>query len=221
MEAERGQGFSFDDFALHTLLRGIMPVSEPNSETEKKFEDHRNKLRHEATCLASYIALYRNLHERRTDRLAEMNLAPAFFQTVIMALNSALILWVSKLFDKNGQRGIFNFLSFIENNLGIFSIEQLQRRRNYPAGHRLLDQEPITVETINEYKRLIESLECLPSFRTRRDKFYAHFDKEYFFDPDRLAEEAPLTRDDLEEVVRILSEIIDHYSCAYDGEMSY
>ena len=40
----------------------------------------------ELSRLASYVRLYRRLHERRMDRLNEMNIAPAFFLTTIDSL---------------------------------------------------------------------------------------------------------------------------------------
>ena len=53
----------------------------------------------------------------------------------------------------------------------------------------------------------------------RRDKFHAHFDKEYFFDPLRLAEDAPLVWADLDNVMVVVGEIIIRYSTAYDGQI--
>jgi len=50
------------------------------------------------------------------------------------ALLAVIILWVDKLFSERGERGIFNFLSFIENNMKIFGIEELRRRKNHPSG---------------------------------------------------------------------------------------
>jgi hypothetical protein len=76
---------------------------------ESQFEEYRKYLHDEIVRLASYIRLYRHLHERRTDRLAEMNLAPAFFSLVIDALFSAIVLWVDKLFDKKSERGYGTF----------------------------------------------------------------------------------------------------------------
>ena len=103
-----------------------------------------------------------------------MNIAPAFFETVTNALRSVLILWVDNLFDERGERGIFNFLTFIEQNRKIFAIEQLQRRKNYPDDHWMLkNRDPITLETITEDRERIKNLDCLKSFRTRRDKFIA------------------------------------------------
>jgi len=188
-------------------------------ETEKEFEEYRLHLRSEASRLVCYVALYQKLNERRTDRLEEMNLAPAFFSTVTDALFSAIILWVDKLFDEKGQRGIFDFLAFIENNRSILAIEQLKRRRNYPDGHWMLDRDEITTEQINADRERIKNLDCLKSFEIRRDKFHAHFDKDYFFDRDRLADEAPIKWGDFKKVIEVLSDIINNYSAAYDGNL--
>jgi hypothetical protein len=46
---------------------------------EKMFEQYREALRGEATRLACFIRVYRLLHERRGDQLAELNIAPASF----------------------------------------------------------------------------------------------------------------------------------------------
>ena len=148
-----------------------------------------------------------------------MNIAPAFFQVVTDALLSAIILWGDKLFDERGERGIFNFLTFIEHNRNILTIEQLKRRKNYPDGHWMLNRDPITLETIIEDRERIKGLDCLQSFKTRRDKFQAHFDKKYFFDRERLSEEAPLTWGDLEKVIEAISDVINRYSAAYDGQL--
>ncbi len=80
---------------------------------EKKFEEYREHLKSEAGRWVRYIKLYHRLNERREDRLAEMNIAPCFFQVTIDALFSVIILWVDKLFGYNAKRGFVNFLSFI------------------------------------------------------------------------------------------------------------
>jgi hypothetical protein len=195
-----------------------MPTALPNHETEKKFEEYRRSLVNETTRLASFVALFRRLYERRVDRLEEMNIAPAFFQVAADALLSSIILWVDKLFDERGERSIFNFLKFIERNRNILAVEQLKRRKNYPDGHWMLDRDPITVEAINQDRDRIQRLDCLQNFKILRDKFYAHFDKEYFFDRERMADEAP-TWSDLEKVMGVISDVINCYSAAYDGQL--
>jgi hypothetical protein len=72
------------------------------SADEKMFEKHRDYLEQEVKRVTCYVRVYRLLQERRADRLDEMNIAPAFFQTVTDALFSAIILWVDKLFASVG-----------------------------------------------------------------------------------------------------------------------
>jgi len=189
------------------------------TETERKFEEYREYLSKEAIRLASYVGLYRRLHERRADRLDEMNMAPAFFQVALDALFSAIVLWVDKLLSEKSERGLVNFLKFCEHNRKIFEVKELQRRRNYPDGHWMLKREPITFQTIQEDREKIKRLEPLKSFRLRRNKFHAHFDKEYFFDRKKLSKEAPLKWSDLEKVIDVIKDIINRYSAAYDGNL--
>ena len=188
------------------------------SKEEQKFEEYREYLYQEATRLASYIALYRRLHELRAERLDEMNIAPAFFQVVVDVLFSAIVLWVNKMFDDKSERGLANFLTFCECNRKIFELKELQRRNNYPDNHWMIkDRQPVTIESINEDRERIRKLESLPSFKLRRDKFQAHFDKKYFFDRKKLAEAAPLRWSDLTKVVEVMKDIINGYSVDYDG----
>lgn len=190
-----------------------------NSEKENKFEVFRSFLKEEALLLVSFIAVYRRLQERRTDRLNEMNLAPAFFSLVFDALNSAIIHKVHNLFDEKGERGIFNFLKFIENNRDIFTIDRLKCRVKKPIAEWISEKKPVTFEMIEEDKKNIRNLACLQSFKTRRDKYYAHFDKKYIFNLERLGEDAPIIWGDFKNIRELLGELIDRYSSAYDGQL--
>ncbi len=207
------------------ITREIMQMSDDEhktmmdkTEAELKFEEYRQYLQEEAIRLISYIRLYKQLHELRHDRLNEMNIAPAFFQIVIDALFPVIVIWVDKMFSKKSERGLWNFLTFCEHNCNILEIKELQRRRNYADDHWMLqDRKSITFQTIQHDKIMINELNSLSSFKLRRDKFHAHFDKEYFFDREKLSEDAPLIWSDLEAVVKIVKEITNRYSVAYDG----
>jgi len=194
-----------------------MQIGQSKTKSEIEFELYREGLLKEGQRLASYVRLYRRLHERKADRLDEMNLAPAFFTIVIDALSSALVIWVEKLFSKKSERGLVNFLEVCKNNIDIFDSKELHRRRNFPDGHWALCKQPITIQIIQEDREKVEKLESFGSFKLRRDKFCAHFDKEYFLDRERLSEDAPLRWLDLEEPLKIMNEIIDRYSAAYDS----
>ncbi len=189
------------------------------TEPEEKFEEYREYLCQEAVRLASYVRLYRRLHDCWADRLDEIKVAPPFFLVVRDALFSAIVLWVNKLFDEKSERGLVHFLTFCEYNRSMFEIEELQCRLNYPDGHWMLDREPILLKTIREDRERINKLKSLRSFKLRRDKFHAHFDKKYFFDRKKLSQDAPLKWSDLEEVIRVMKDIINRYSAAYDGKL--
>ena len=68
-------------------------------------------------------------------------------------------------------------------------------------------------------RKQIAKLESLPHFKLRRDKFHAHFDKEYFFKRRKLGNDAPLKWSDLDAVIEVMGDILNHYSAAYDGNV--
>lgn len=185
---------------------------------EQHFSDYRKYLREEIHRFRDCVAVYRQIQERKTDRLEVINQAPAFFGVVEGALFTSIVLWGDKLFDEDGERGLFNFLTFVEYNRKWLTSDKLQRRKGYPDGHWMLDGRiPITAESIEYDREKIRSLEALKSFRIRRDKFHGHFDKEYFFDRQRLQSEAPLRWDDLKEAGDIMGAMLNDYSVDFDG----
>lgn len=190
------------------------------SVTEQNFEEYRRFLLNEAQRLTRYIDVYSLLRECKNDRLEEMNIAPAFFGTVIDALFSATILWTDKMFDEKSERGLGNFLKFCENNVRILAVKELRRRNNYSDNHWMIsDRLDVSYQDTQNHRQKIEQMKCLPSIRLRRDKFHAHFDAKYFFDRRKISDEAPLFSDDFREVVDTMEEIINFYSTSYDGKI--
>jgi AbiU2 len=190
------------------------------SDAEKRFEKHRDNLRREVGLLADYVDLFRRLHKRRRNYCFEINSAPTFFSLVTRSVFSTIILWTNKLLDEKGQqkgqRGIFDFLKFIEDNTGVFSIEQLNRRRNFPDNHWVLERRrtegEITARQVARHRERLSNLRCLKSLRIRRDRYHAHFDKKYFFDLDRLDLDAPIALKDFGNAVKALWAIVNKYS---------
>jgi hypothetical protein len=82
---------------------------------------------------------------------------------------------------------------------------------------RLERMQDIEYQTVQKDRDAISNFEPLKSIRLRRDKFHAHFDKHYFFDRKRIADEAPLKWSDLENAMELLKDILNRYSAAYDG----
>ena len=191
-----------------------------SDEFDKQFDEYRTYLQFEVARFMDYVAVYRCIDARKADRLETLNLAPAFFRVVESAVFTGIILWADKLFDEKGERGFFNFLLFVEHNIKWLSIAKLQRRRNYPDNHWMLkDRTPITFDSINEDRRKIREIEVLKSIRLRRDKFHGHFDKDYFYDRDRLAAEAPIRWQDLGAAETLMVQLVNDYSVDFDGNM--
>lgn len=187
------------------------------TEADRMFEEYREYLKMEISRLASYAKLFRHLHDLRANHLDTMNLAPAFFQVTMSALFTAIVIWTDTLLGTRSQRSLRHLLTFIEHNRSIFSIDALKKRRGYRDDHWMLNREPVTMDTIRGHRDRLDGLASLESFKTRRDQFHAHFDKKYFFDRESLQKDAPLTWSDLDEVMEVASEILNHYSTAYDG----
>lgn len=64
---------------------------------------------------------------------------------------------------------------------------------------------------ITKHRGEIRGLETLPALKLLRDKYVAHFDKNYFFDPTKLNSEAPVKLTELEEVAALMGKIINDY----------
>jgi DNA-binding ferritin-like protein (Dps family) len=185
---------------------------------EVYFEKYREALLNELKRLAGFSCVYRRLFERRTDRLAEMDIAPAFFTLTAVALLSTITIWIDKWYDNSSERGFINFLKFIENHLELFDVDELQRRGKLSEDHLLLrNHEPITFKSIQSDRQKIGALKSLANFKIRRDKFEAHFDKAYFFNTAKLYREASVDWADLDQILHLNKEILNRYSAAFDG----
>ena len=187
-------------------------------QAETHFRMYREALRRELMRLAAYGRVYQTLFERKVDRLAELELASAFFVTTADALFFGIINLVHKLFEKKGERGIFNFLKFAEHHRKLFDLKELKRRGNYPDEHFILrGLEPITFQSIEADRERIVAFKPLANFNLWRDRYQAHFDKEYFFDIASLQRDAPLDALALEQAVQLGEEVLNRYSIAFDG----
>ncbi|WMW81852.1 hypothetical protein RF679_06095 [Undibacterium cyanobacteriorum] len=185
---------------------------------EKEFDQYREHLRKEIHCLIDSVSVLRQISDHTHDYLNEINLAPGFFRVTEAALFSTVIMWADKLLDEKGQRGLFNFLTFVEYNRVWLSTKELQRRRSYADDHWMLkDRKQITSNSINEDRQKLRSLAVLPSIKLRRDKYHGHFDKKYFDDRSLIRVEAEIIWGDIETAVDAMSSILNNYSSDFDG----
>ncbi len=59
---------------------------------DSEFRRLLSAFRRQVQTLVMVLNMYRYLHERRADYLDELNLAPAFFQTVFVALRTTWVI---------------------------------------------------------------------------------------------------------------------------------
>jgi len=165
---------------------------------------------------------YRYLHERRADFLAELNVAPAFFQTVFVTFRTTWVVRSYGLLAGGGREEftITKFLKFVRENLDLFSKEAFVRRRVLPYGGRQAERHKApTAESVRRDLRRVNQLKAIKGLRIQRNKFYGHLDPEYFYDPDLLMKSAPLEWGDLKQIEDVLTDILNRYSEAFDGEL--
>jgi len=187
---------------------------------DKHFNKYRKHLSDEVIKLSGFISVFRTLHERRNDRLDAMNMAPAFFRSVLNSLYSSIVLWSYKLYDENSERGFCNLLNFVEGNLGMFSKTSFKERSGTDENHFLFRNnswKPLTIDEIESHRQMIRSNHAIANIKIQRDKFHAHFDSKYFFDRDKLDIDAPVTWNDLDSIKDLSKKLLSRYSKAFDG----
>lgn len=79
-------------------------------------------------------------------------------------------------------------------------------------------QEP-TLSSVDEDLEKLQNLPALSAIKMRRDKFHAHFDKDFFFDRKTLQENHPIIWRDMDLIMETISDLINRYSADYDGNV--
>ena len=185
---------------------------------ELEFKLRLDRLIRELMHIESKVELLFHINKRKADRLDQLNIAPAFFGLVIDSLQSDTIISLSRIYDRDPNSStLFDLLQFVEANLEIFTPESLQSRD--PNGLKFWQAErQITQEVIDKQRREIESfIDILHNLRLRRNKRYAHFDKQYAYEPLKLNEDAPLTFADFRKLISVAKSIADSYLFAFDN----
>jgi AbiU2 len=187
---------------------------------EKQFESYRTAFRREGQRLIVFMSTYRRIHERRHDRLEALNVAPAFFQTVLASLHVSIVVGAHALFSGVGrnEESLRTFLRFVSRNIDIFSLKELSRRKRWPMNHpNMRHRRAPSIVTVRQDRKTLDRLQGLKSFEKQRNKIYAHLDAEYLLNPGRLADEAPIQWKDLTELRDIFASTVNRYSSAYDA----
>ncbi|WP_116812404.1 hypothetical protein [Steroidobacter cummioxidans] len=120
---------------------------------------------------------------------------------LISALYSDITFSIFRLFDTGGGRNIYHFLSHARDNL-----------------ESIAWTEPLTPADIDRHDKILEDVfGAKENLRKRRNKFFGHYDKDYFYEPDLINESFPFSNDDAKALVRALQTIISDHKRALTG----
>ncbi|WP_456363521.1 AbiU2 domain-containing protein [Priestia aryabhattai] len=147
------------------------------------------------------LKLHMHLHNSLVDNPEIGQLAQSYFVLTQHSLANDYIIRIARMFDKKPkgtQFGtLFKLLNLIEQNANLFTnkksiLKEVSRHRN------IFDE---------------DNAALLNNIKTWRDKSYAHWDKKYFYDEDRLKLEvdAPIKYNQLYNLLRTSGQIANFY----------
>ena len=190
-----------------------------SSSFNEDFIEYQKALRRECNYLFCFISLYLRLFDKFQQRPDIFNMTPAFWFMIRKALHDSIVLSVTKLFGIKEKRGIFNFLKFIEANLSEFTLEKFEDRIKFEEKHLAKKFVAVDSEAIQSDRQKLGGLEdILESFKTRRDKYIAHLDENFFYEPKQSEKDAPVQMVHLNEIREVVDSIFNKYSKAFNGK---
>lgn len=120
------------------------------------------------------------------------------------ALYSDVTFSIFRLFDRVGDRNIYHFLSYARKNLAAIAWKT-----------------PLTSIDIDRHEEALKDVTGLiENLKKRRNKFFGHYDKRYFYEPDLINTSFPFSNDDAKALVRVLQTIVADHKRALTGSSS-
>jgi len=145
--------------------------------SEVEYERRWKLLHDDLRNLANSISLLNILHECKRTYLVEMNVSPAFYNTIEEALWSHVVVSTWKYFDKRRDvYGLSKHLEWVSKHLEIFTVESKARRFGLTIDHpRILGSSDLTLDDLAAYRRRYDSQRSSSKrIEEARHTVYAH-----------------------------------------------
>jgi hypothetical protein len=142
-------------------------------------------------------------YDRRRDVIA---VAPVFFASISDALRTDMIVTLHNLYDSSSgaKRSLFHYLTQAQTHFS-----------SLKPSHPLIAGDFVR----QQLDQIAQAADILKHLSMHRNKYYAHHDKQYFDNPDKLFEEAPLYTTDLRVLVELAQKILRiHYRGLFDRD---
>lgn len=148
------------------------------------------------------LQMYQSFLEKRRDLGDKLwKIEPLLFY-LIKSLEQDVHLTLAKFFDDNGY-GIGKFLRFC-----IANRRQITWSYEQSPNENLLQEQ---VEALEQHEQ------CIGSIVGRRNKFFAHRDKEYLDQPDQVFGDYPLSEDDVVSLANTLISVVQKHEAEISG----
>lgn len=164
---------------------------------------------------------YMHIQDLLKERLDELNWAPGFFGLSMESIYFRTLITLLKFYDKKADYNLYKFLNYVKANMNIFNWKARLKRDNLDEDEEKyykFKHPKLTKETIENYKTMIEENETIiNNLFIWRNKYYAHNTKEYFLNPKKIEEDAPVEYIEIKKLIDLAHDILNTYSVAYNG----
>jgi hypothetical protein len=172
---------------------------------ENEYEKYLDRLNH---LIYSELVPKTAVFDYFTEHLYKVDENPYEVEPMLWFIQSALYSDITfsifRLFDKNGDRNIFHFLNYTEQHL-----------------HSIAWKTPLSLTEINEQRAALSAVTTqIENLRKRRNKFFGHYDKKFFYEPQKIDDDFPFSNEDAKILVRVLQRIISGHMRAFHGRGS-
>ena len=161
------------------------------------------------TYLNDCYNLHKHMVEAKKEYLKEINIFPAFYSLALLSFLKITIIELAKLYDIHSKTSINALLNTCGKNFNLF-LTEITSEVSYVETNKT-ETFVINVDikkSLSEAKKNISSIKHLiEPLRNQRNKYYAHLDKEYQFNYNLLINTFPLSYNDIDKLISLLSNI--------------
>lgn len=156
-----------------------------------------------STVLVPKVALYDFFSRKLSvEEGAILQKAPLLFY-MVEALYLDIVLTFTKLLDgKRSERNLLRFIDYCESN---------RTKIQWKDKPLPLDVLRVNRAELRKHENTIENL------KIHRDKYFAHSDKDYFLEPEKLNSDFPVSRENIIELLRSIQRLLSAHSHGLNG----
>lgn len=181
------------------------------SPEQKQYEEMLHGFSHiVAAELVPALAIYDTINRALTEDGDRLTRAEPLLHYLHKSLELDVFLTFSKLLDGHrSERNIIKFINFCDAN---------HRKINWQKASTSSKQ-PTMMELVIEHRlMLVKRHGIINKLKSRRDKYLAHSDKEYFLNLSKLDEDFPVSTKDLVDLAQCFQRIVNDHTWALESK---